>query len=89
MKIVGDYVLREVAGDTILVPVGSTALQFNGILALEPVGALIWKGIIAGKNKEELLSDILEQFEIDSETAANDLNEFLLQLQTENLLIVD
>ena len=89
MKIVGDYVFREVAGDTILVPVGSTALQFNGILALEPVGALIWKGITAGKNREEILCDILEQFEIDAETAENDLNEFLIQLQTENLLIAD
>lgn len=89
MKINGEYILREVAGDTILVPVGETALQFNGILALEPVGALIWKGLSAGKDRSAILCDILDQFEIDAHTAAKDLDEFLEQLQAENLLQMD
>lgn len=87
MKINGEYILREVAGDAILVPVGKTALQFNGILALEPVGALIWKGLSAGKDRSAILSDILEQFEVDPQTAAQDLDEFLDQLRSENLLL--
>lgn len=89
MKINGEYILREVAGDTILVPVGETALQFNGILALEPVGALIWKGLSAGKDRSAILSDILEQFEVDPRTAAQDLDEFIEQLRSENLLLPD
>lgn len=89
MKINGEYILREVAGDAILVPVGETALQFNGILALEPVGALIWKDLSAGKDRSAILSDILEQFEVDPRTAAQDLDEFLDQLRSENLLLPD
>lgn len=89
MKINGEYILREIAGDTILIPVGETALQFNGILALEPVGALIWKGLSAGKDRSSILCDILDQFDVDPKTAANDLDEFLTQLRTENLLQTD
>ena len=89
MKINGEYILREVAGDAILVPVGETALQFNGILALEPVGALIWKDLSAGKDRNAILCDILEQFEVDPQTATNDLDEFLEQLRSENLLLPD
>lgn len=89
MKINGEYILREVAGDTILVPVGETALQFNGILALEPVGTLIWKDLSAGKDRSAILCDILDQFEIDAQTAADDLDEFLEQLKSENLLQMD
>ena len=89
MKINGEYILREVVGDAILVPVGETALQFNGILALEPVGALIWKGLSAGKDRSAILCDILEQFEVDPRTAAQDLDEFLEQLRSENLLLPD
>lgn len=86
MRINGEYILREIAGDAILIPVGETALQFNGILALDPVGALIWKKLSEGKAPEGILRDILERFEIDSQTAARDLDEFLEQLRAENLL---
>ena len=55
MKIKGEFILREIAGDTILVPVGQTALQFNGMITLEPVGSLIWKDIEAGKTQKEIL----------------------------------
>ena len=32
MKIKGEFVLRELVGETILVPVGRTALQLNGMI---------------------------------------------------------
>lgn len=89
MKINGEFIMREVAGDAILIPVGNTALQFNGIIALGPVGALIWEGLSAGKDRSQLLSDILENFEIDPATAEADLDEFLNQLAAENFVEPD
>lgn len=89
MKINGEFIMREVAGDAILIPVGNTALQFNGIIALGPVGALIWEGLSAGKDRSQLLSDILENFEIDTTTAEADLDEFLNQLAAENFIEPD
>ena len=89
MKINGEFIMREVAGDAILIPVGNTALQFNGIIALGPVGALIWEGLSAGKDRSQLLSDILENFEIDTATAEADLDEFLNQLAAENFIEPD
>lgn len=86
MKINGSFILREVAGDTILVPVGSTALQFNGIITLDPVGTVIWKAIEAGKNRDEILAEILETFEVEAQVAASDLDEFLEQLKDKNFL---
>ena len=43
MKIKREFVLREIAGDILLVPVGKTALDLNGMLTLNEVGAEIWK----------------------------------------------
>ncbi len=89
MKINGEFIMREVAGDAILIPVGNTALQFNGIIALGPVGALSWEGLTVGKTRDQLLSDILEKFEIDTATAEADLDEFLDQLAAENFIEPD
>ena len=86
MKINGEFILREVAGDTILVPVGKTALRFNGIITLEPVGTMIWKGIEAGKTREEILAQILENFDVEPQVASADLDEFLQQLKGQDFL---
>ena len=39
MKLKDGYILREIAGDAVLIPVGRNALEFNGIIALNPVSA--------------------------------------------------
>ena len=43
MKIKREFALREIAGDILLVPTGKTALDLNGMLTLNAVGAEIWK----------------------------------------------
>lgn len=86
MKIKGELLLREVAGEIIAIPVGQTALQFNGMICLNEVSALIWKGLQAGKTKEDLLESILEEFEVSREDAAADLEEFLRNLRENDLL---
>jgi hypothetical protein len=86
MKIKGELLLREVAGEIIAIPVGQTALQFNGMICLNEVSALIWKGLQAGKTKEALLESILEEFEVSPEDAAADLEEFLRNLRENDLL---
>lgn len=86
MKLTSEFILREVAGETILVPVGSTALKFNGIITLEPVGALIWKGLEAGKDRETILEEILDNFEVERQLASDDLDAFLQQLRDNQFL---
>lgn len=86
MKIKGEFVLREIAGDTILVPVGQTALKMNGMITLDPVSALIWKALEQGTDREAILEQILSRFEVAPETAKADLDEFLTQMQAADLL---
>ena len=63
MKLKGEFVLREIAGEVILVPVGQTALHFNGIITLNQTGVEIWKGLQEEKSREQILEELLEQFE--------------------------
>ena len=43
MKIKDGYIIREVAGSNIVVPIGDEQMSFGGIMTLNPVGAFIWK----------------------------------------------
>lgn len=86
MRFTSEFIMREVAGETILVPVGTTALKFNGIITLEPVGVLIWKGIESGKDRQAILRQILDEFDVDAQTAESDLDAFLQQLRDKGFL---
>lgn len=86
MKIKGEFVMREIAGDTILVPVGQTALQMNGMITLDPVAALIWNALEENRSGEEILGQILQRFDVTEETAKKDLDEFLSQMKAADLL---
>ena len=86
MKIRGEYVMREVMGETLLIPVGETALAFNGMITLDPVGALIWTSLESGLSKDEILSKILANFAVDETVASADLDEFLAQMEKAGLL---
>ena len=85
MKINGEFIVREIIGECVLVPVGETALRFNGIISLNPVSAVIWKGLLKNRERDQLLEDILDEFEVGREEAAADLDEFL-QLLRQNKL---
>ena len=86
MKLKGEFILREIAGDVILVPVGRTALAFNGIITLNQTGIEIWKGLQANKSREQLLDALLEQFDVPAEQAAKDLDAFLAHLLENDLI---
>lgn len=77
MNTKGDFILREVAGEKILVPTGEAAENFNGMITLNEVAAFIWKNIDSAANIEELVSRVLDEFEVDEETARRDTYTFM------------
>lgn len=86
MKIKDGYILREVAGNNIVIAVGDEALNFNGIITINNAGTFLWKKLIDGATKEELLDAMLKEYDIDEKTAENDINEFINRLKQADLL---
>ena len=87
MKIRGSFVTRDIAGDIVIVPVGETALEYNGMITVTRTGAEIWKALETGcDSRDELVRLLLDRFDVDRETAAADVDDFLDQLRKANLL---
>ena len=86
MRITGEYILREIAGEQILVPVGDAALKINGLVTLDEVGLFIWKCMENGKDKDAILHNILDEYDVDEERAKNDLDCFIKNLQEAGLI---
>ncbi|MGN0477913.1 MAG: PqqD family protein [Hominenteromicrobium sp.] len=86
LKIKGEMVLREVAGEHILVPLGETALQLTGMISLSESGALLWERLQDGCTEQELVELLLETYDVTPETAQADVAAFLDRVRGLKLL---
>lgn len=72
------YVLREIAGEHLAIPV--TAENSSDIVVLNPVSAILWSELEAPKAIDELADKICESFDINREEAVADIKEFVESL---------
>ena len=86
MKIKRDFILREIAGDILLVPAGKTALDLNGMLTLNEVGADIWKMLPQVENEEEIVARLAQDYDADPAQVREDVAEFIGHLRELGIL---
>ena len=81
MIIKKELIKREIAGDTILVPVGKTVLDSNGLFVLNELGAFIWELLPNAEDEESICKAILAEYDVSAEEAAKDVAEFMAMLR--------
>ncbi len=81
MKINKEMILREIAGDNILVPAAETVLDLNGLFIVTETGAFIWSLLPSVNSEDEILEKMLDEYDVDKETAQKDITEFLERLR--------
>lgn len=87
MKIAKEFVLRTIADENILIPVGETSKEFSGMINLTSVGAFIWKAIESTDSLQDLVDRIIEEFEVERSVAEVDTKEFITELVSRGLVV--
>jgi len=75
-----NIVSREIAGETILVPIRGKLADMQNIFTLNTVGAFIWNQLDGTKNLEDVLKLLLDKFDVTKEEAEKDTHEFISQI---------
>ena len=86
MKIKNGFVVRSIAGESVVVALGESSKNFNGIIKLNDTGRFIWDKLSQGTEMEELVEAILSEYEIDRETAEADARVFVDTLMGANII---
>ena len=89
MKAANNIILREIAGESILVPVGAMARKIHGMISLSESGRLLWDCLQKDSSKEELIQALLAEYDVDEQTAREDVSAFLERLSGLGLLTGD
>jgi len=86
MKIKEGFILRTIADTHIVVPIAERVIEFKGMMTLNEVSAKVWGFLQTDRSYDDILEYILSIFEVDRETAANDLQELLDRMESSGVL---
>lgn len=86
MKIKSGFVIREIAGQYMAVPVGERVNDLHGMIALNETGAFIWKLLEHEKTEEELAEALTEDYDVSFEEALDAVKEFHEMMKKEKVL---
>lgn len=86
MKLKKEFIVRNIMGDNILVPRGSTALNFNGLITLNEVALDIWSLIPQAQTEADIVDALLQMYDVDAETCTADVAEFMQTLRNADII---
>ena len=80
MKLKEGFVLREVAGQTIVLPAGGD-LNLNMMITLNDTGKFLWKLLENETDFASLIAAILREYDVDEQTAKSAVENFIATLE--------
>ena len=86
MKRSEDFLLQNVGGQDLLVPLGAKVMDMNSLITLNATGRRVWELLAEDRSVEYLVAEVVEQFDVDLERARADVQAFLDDLGRLGLL---
>ena len=86
MKVKKGFIVRQIAGQNVAVPVGATSKDFHGMIKLNETGLLIWKCLENDITEDAIALAILEKYDVSEELAKEDVHAFVEVLRNAGIL---
>ena len=87
MRVKDGFVLREVAGQTMVIATGEASKDFHGMIKLNKTGKEIWQGLQACETEAQIVEKLQEKFEVESEKASEDVKAFINKMEEMGFLV--
>ena len=81
MKKKEDFIIRNIADEYIMIPVGNTALKFDGTIMINEIPAFIWDHIEEVSNEREMSNLICKYYEANYNEVYNDIKVIFRQMK--------
>lgn len=86
MKIKAGFIAREIAGETVVLPIGEALEATKSIFTLNDTGAVIWKKLEEGTDINAIVDCICNEYDAPSEIVEQDVLEYLTFLKSKNMI---
>ena len=89
MKVSNQFIMRTIADEHLLIPVGEAAISVKGLIALSESGALLYEKLKGDCSTEDLIAALMAEYEVTKEVAVQAVEAFLNQMRELNMLVED
>jgi hypothetical protein len=72
-----DYIFRKIVDELVLVPIRQNVADMDCIFTMNAIGAFVWERLDGQTALSDLLVAITDEYEVDADVAAADLEQFL------------
>lgn len=86
MRLIDGHILRQVHGNTVLIPPPEKNIGFNGMVVLNHTGEFVCKMLKENTAKESIVSALAQEYDVDTDVAREDLERFLSELYSCNMI---
>lgn len=86
MKIKEGFLLRQVAGQTVVLPTGDE-LDLNMMITLNGTGAFLWEQLQSETTEDALVQALLAEYDVDEERARASVVAFVNKLNENGFLV--
>ena len=80
------WVTRQIAGETLIVPVAGQVMDVDSIFVLNEVASRIWELVGSPTTADRIAAVVVSEFDVSRERAAEDVAEFLKSLGERGLI---
>lgn len=87
MKLKEGFILRDVAGQTVVLPAGDV-LNLNMMITLNDTGKFLWEHLEAETTIDELVAALLREYDVDETTARTSVENFVAKLNENGFLCI-
>jgi hypothetical protein len=80
MKLKDGFILRTVAGETVVLPAGGVT-NFDMMITLNDTGKFLWERLTNEVEEADLVKAVLEEYDVSEERAAQSVAAFVARLK--------
>ena len=80
MKLKDGFILRSVAGETVVLPAAGVT-DFDMMITLNDTGKFLWERLAVGAEETDLVKALLAEYEVTEEVAASSVAAFVARLK--------
>jgi hypothetical protein len=86
MKRKADFMMQNVGGEKLLVPLGAQMMELNGVITLNDTAACVWELLAEECSLDQLTEAVAERFDVATGIASADVQTFLDEITRLGLL---
>ena len=86
LKLKDGFILRQIAGETMVIPSGEE-LDLNMMITLNETGRFLWERLQNGTTEDALVAALLEEYDVDEATARAQVVKFVEKLNGNGFLV--